>query len=118
MKVLIFDNNHEITEVISRYLNSKGIDNNITGDPIEGLKKIKEEKYDTVLLDISMPEFIGIDMIYTLEREKKLQSQKVVAYSSDTFSENEIHHLLSKEGVQVCIKESPPVENLLTSIAC
>ena len=118
MKVLIIDDNPEITGLISRFLNSKGIDNNFTHNPIDGLKRIKEENYDTVLLDISMPEFSGIDIIHTLEREKRLQDQKISIFSAISFTDMEIHHLLQKEGVQVCIKKPMKLNNLLTAITC
>ena len=118
MKVLIIDDNQETTCLLSRYLSAKGIENNVTNDPIDGLKRIKEENYDTVLLDISMPEFSGIDIIHTLEREKRLQNQKIVIFSAISFTDMEIHHLLKKEGVEFCIKKPIKLEQLLTSITC
>ena len=118
MKVLVIDDNQEITCLLSRYLNAKGIENNVTNDPIDGLKKIKEENYDTVLLDISMPEFSGIDIIHTLEREKRLQNQKIVIFSAISFTDMEIHHLLKKEGVEMCMKKPINLDQLLTSITC
>ena len=118
MKVLVIDDNQEITCLISRYLKSKGIDTDFSNDPMDGLKKIKEENYDTILLDISMPEFSGIDIIHTLEREKKLQDQKIVIFSAISFTDSEIHHLLQKEGVQVCIKKPVKLDSLLTTITC
>jgi two-component system response regulator AtoC len=118
VKVLIIDDNQETTYLLSKYLNAKGIENIVTNDPIDGLKKIKEEHYDTVLLDISMPEFSGIDIIHTLEREKRLQDQKIIIFSAISFTDMEIHHLLQKEGVQVCIKKPMNLNNLLTAITC
>jgi DNA-binding response OmpR family regulator len=118
VKVLIIDDNQETTYLLSKYLNAKGIENIVTNDPIDGLKKIKEENYDTVLLDISMPEFSGIDIIHTLEREKRLQDQKIIIFSAISFTDMEIHHLLQKEGVQVCIKKPMKLNNLLTAITC
>ncbi len=117
MKVLIIDDNQKITCLLSRYLNSKGIDHNVTYDPIDGLKRIKEENYDTVLLDISMPEFSGINIIHTLERENRLKDQKIIIFSAISFTEREIHHLLQKKGVQVCVKKPIPLNKLLTSIS-
>ena len=118
MKVLIIDDNQETTCLLSRYLSAKGIENNVTNDPIDGLKRIKEENYDTVLLDISMPEFSGIDIIHTLEREKRLQNQKIVIFSAISFTDMEIHHLLKKQGVEMCVKKPIKLDHLLTSITC
>ena len=117
MKVLIVDDNQDITDLLSRYLNSKGVETKVTNDPQEGLKKIKEENYDSVLLDISMPEFSGIDIIHTLEREKRLQDQKIVIVSAISFTDSEIHHLLQKEGVDLCLKKPIKLNNVLTAIS-
>ena len=116
MKVLIIDDNQEITDLISKYLDSKGIHNDFTNDPVDGLRRIKEYHYDTILLDISMPEFCGIDIIHTLEREKLLQDQKIIIFSAISFTDTEIHRLLQKEGVQIHIKKPIKLNNLLTSI--
>ena len=116
MKVLIIDDNQETTYLLSRYLSGKGIENIATNDPNDGLRRIKEENYDTVLLDISMPEFSGIDIIHTLEREKRLQNQKIIIFSAVSFTDMEIHHLLQKDGVQMCMKKPVPLNQILTSI--
>ena len=118
MKVLIIDDNQETTCLISKYLNAKGIDNTVTNDPIEGLKKIREGNYDKVLLDISMPEFSGIDIIHMLEREHRLQDQKIIIFSAISFTTSEIHHLLQKEGIQVCLKKPIKLNTLLTTVTC
>ena len=82
MKVLIVDDNQDITGLLSKFLKAKGFENVVTNDPRDGLERIKEEKYDVVLLDISMPEMSGIDIIQTLEQEKILKDQKIVIYSA------------------------------------
>ena len=100
-----------------KFLTSKGFDNVVTNDPLDGLHRIKEGNYDTVLLDISMPEFSGIDIIHTLEREKRLQDQKIVIFSAISFTDSEIHHLLQKEGVELCLKKPVKLNNVLTAIS-
>ena len=63
MKVLIIDDNQDITDLLSKFLKSKGIENTVANDPFDGLDRIKNEKYDIILLDMSMPEFSGIPVI-------------------------------------------------------
>ena len=116
MKVLVVDDNKDVTDLLSRYLNSKGIENTVTNNPLEGLRRIKEQSYDTILLDISMPDFSGIDIIHTLEKEKILKDQKIVIFSATAFTDSEVHHLLQKQGVQSCIKKPIKLEKLLTEI--
>ena len=116
MKVLIVDDNQDITGLLSKFLKAKGFDNVVTNDPRDGLERIKEEKYDVVLLDISMPEFSGIDIIQTLERDKILKDQKIVIFSATAFTTTQINDLLKKDGVQGCLKKPIQLNELLTAI--
>ena len=118
MKVLIIDDNPETTTLLSRYLTAKGIENTATNDPIDGLNRIKDGKYDSVLLDISMPDFSGIDIIHSLEREHILVNQKIIIFSAVSFTDMEIHHLLQKEGVKMCMKKPVPLAQIVSSITC
>ena len=116
MKVLVIDDKEEVTDLISEFLNSKGIENDITNDPIIGFKKTKEERYDFILLDILMPEFSGIDFIHGLEREKRLQDQKIIIFSGLSLSDMEIEYLLKKQGVYGFIRKPINFNKLLVSI--
>jgi DNA-binding response OmpR family regulator len=116
MKVLVVDDNQSITDLLSRFLNAKGIDNIVTNNPRDGLERIKDEKYDVVLLDISMPEFSGIDIIQTLEKEKILKDQKIVIFSANAFTDSQINDLLKMEGIVDCLKKPIALEKLLSII--
>ena len=118
VKVLIIDDNPKTAYPLSTYLNSKGIESNITNDPIDGLKKIKEGDYDTILLDISMPEFSGIKIIHTLGKEKRLEDQKVIIFSANSFADDEIPQLLQKESLQVCLTKPIDQNEVLVSMTC
>jgi CheY-like chemotaxis protein len=116
MLVLIVDDNQDITSLLSRFLKAKGIESVTTNNPFDGLERIKEEKYDVVLLDISMPEFSGIDIIQALETEKILKDQKIVIFSATAFTTSQINDLLKKEGIQGCLKKPIQLNELLTTI--
>jgi two-component system OmpR family response regulator len=76
MKILIVDDNQDITELVSKFLTAKGFENVATNDPRNGLERIIKERYDVVLLDIAMPEFCGRDIIEALENKNILKDQK------------------------------------------
>ena len=69
MRVLMVDDNQDITDLVSKFLTAKGLDNVVTNDPRDGLERIKNEDFDVILLDIAMPEFSGHDIIEELEKE-------------------------------------------------
>jgi len=116
MQVLIVDDNQDITGLLSRFLKSKGIENKVTNDPLDGLERIKETQYDVILLDISMPDFSGIDIIETLEKEKILKEQRIIIFSATAFTTNQVNDLLKKEGIQGCLKKPIQLNELLTAI--
>jgi DNA-binding response OmpR family regulator len=117
MKVLIIDDNQEVSELLSIFLKRKGFDNVIINDPRVALGHIKEEKYDVVVLDISMPEISGIDIIKTLEKEQILKDQKIIILSAVVFTSQQVNDLLTKEGIHSCLKKPIRLDELLTAIA-
>lgn len=118
MKVLIVDDNKDITDLLSKFLKSKGIEIKVENDPFEGLELIKNEKYDVILLDMSMPEFSGIDIIDTLDREKILAEQKIIIFSAISLTSSQITGLLKRKGVHNCLKKPLELDKLLTAITC
>jgi DNA-binding response OmpR family regulator len=116
MKVLIVDDNKDITDLLSKFLKSKGFETVVTNDPFDGLDLIENEKFDSILLDMSMPEFSGIDIIDKLDREKLLQNQKIIIFSAISHSSNQINGFLKREGVYGCLKKPVELDKLLTAI--
>jgi len=116
MKILHVDDNQDLTRLVSNFLRKKGIDSVVTNDPKKGLDRIKEEKYDVVLLDNHMPGLYGTEIIQILENEKILKDQNIIILSGDTFTTRQIEDLLSKEGVNGCLKKPIRLDELLTAI--
>jgi two-component system response regulator PrrA len=88
----------------------------IINDPRIALGHIKEEKYDVMVLDISMPEISGIDIIQTLEKEGILKDQKIIILSAVAFTSQQVNDLLEKEGIHTCLKKPIRLNELLTAI--
>ena len=118
MKVLIVDDNRDITDLLSKFLKSKGIENIVENDPYVALDLIKEEKFDIILLDMSMPEFSGIDIIDSLDREKILEEQKIIIFSAVSFTSSQVTSLLKRKGVHDCLRKPLQLDKLLTAITC
>ena len=116
MKVLVVDDNKDVSELLSIFLKKKGYDNVIINDPRIALGHIKEEKYDVMVLDISIPEINGIDIIQTLEKEKILKNQKIIILSAVAFTSQQVNDLLEKEGIHSCLKKPIRLNELLTAI--
>jgi DNA-binding NtrC family response regulator len=66
--VLIIDDEEEIRESIELLLNSEGLTTNTAGSGEEGLKKIEENWFDAVLLDLMLPGKSGMDVLKDIQR--------------------------------------------------
>jgi len=116
MKVLIIDDNEDITVMLSKFLKSKGFDIVVTNDPWEGLGRIQKELFDVILLDIKMPELSGLQIIGTLAADEILQDQNIFIFSANFGHDNQIKNLLRREGVNGCLKKPIQLYELLTAI--
>ena len=104
-KVLIVDDAPDTLQIIEKLLNFEGYDVITAPTGEEGVKKVKEEKPDVVLMDINLP---GIDGTEALRRVRKINPlQCVVMLTAFATLDNAI--LALKEGASDFIKK--PFEN-------
>jgi DNA-binding NarL/FixJ family response regulator len=73
MKVLIADDHSVVREGLKLILNKIGKVSTVeeAQDGHEALKKIENNRYDLVILDISMPGVSGLDVLQTMKDKKK-----------------------------------------------
>ncbi|MBO8151285.1 MAG: response regulator [Candidatus Neomarinimicrobiota bacterium] len=69
-KVLIVDDEKNVCEFLVEFLKFKGFEADVANTGEEAIKKIREEKYDLVLLDLVMPGINGIDVLKFLNDNK------------------------------------------------
>ncbi len=62
-KILLVDDEIEITEINKRYLEQGGYDIDIANDGKEALEKYARNKYSLIITDIMMPNMDGYDLI-------------------------------------------------------
>ena len=116
MKILIVDDNKNITEMLSKFLTVKKIDCVASNDGRNGLNLMRKEKYDTVFLDMSMPNFGGIDVINALEKENLLKDQNIIIFTASSISNEEVDKLIEKDGVDSCLRKPVQLSELLAII--
>ncbi len=104
MKILGIDDNEDLLQLCETVLNSDGHDYTGIDNGKEGLKLIRDEKFDVVLLDLSMPDFCGMDVFDALVKEGIVNKQKLVIFTAaypseketDLFLEKGVHSILKK----------------------
>lgn len=75
LKILIIDDNEQITKMLTTFLELKEHKCTIANDGKEGLELIKENEHDVILLDLAMPEFDGYAVIKDLEENNLLKER-------------------------------------------
>lgn len=81
--ILVVDDEAVVTDIAKRVLSADGHRVDTTGNALEALSKIKNKKYDLILLDIKMPGMNGIDLYKRIQRTARPLAQKVVFMTGD-----------------------------------
>ncbi|MBF0113110.1 MAG: response regulator [Desulfamplus sp.] len=66
-KILLIDDETEFLEIMSERMQNRGMDVTTVASPKEALKKVKEESYDAILVDLMMPEMDGLQTLKALK---------------------------------------------------
>jgi len=115
MKILGIDDNEDLLNLCEIALSSEGHEYTAIDNGREGLKAIKDKKFDMVLLDLSMPDFSGVDVIDALVKEGIIDKQKVVIFTASSATEKEYGPLLEK-GAHSILKKPLDVDELLETV--
>jgi len=116
MKILIVDDDKQTTSMLSKFFNYKGYQIVVSNDAMEGLRHIKKEKYDVILLDINMPVISGINIIQILAAGGKLKDKNIFIFSGADYNQNQIKDLLRRDGVNGFLKKPIELDELLNVI--
>ena len=76
-KVLIVDDEPNVCQFLSDFLNFKGFDTQVVHSGIEALKNLDQDTYDIILLDLIMPDMNGLE---TLEKmnQKNIETPVII----------------------------------------
>lgn len=113
-RLLIIDDNEDITELIKDYLEPEDIECKIINTGIDGLEEIRSKSgyYDVVFLDLAMPEFSGIDVFNKLKEEQLLESNNIIIFTASSTQSTEIANML-KDGAKFILKKPSSIDEIL-----
>jgi len=81
-KILVVDDEEDITNTLALMLRSRGFDVITAYDGSEGLAKAKSERPDIILLDIIMPVMDGFDACVKLRADRDTQRIPIIMFSA------------------------------------
>jgi two-component system, OmpR family, response regulator len=116
MKILVVDDNKEITDMLSLYLES--LDNyecKVVNDGKEGLQKINEENFDVIILDLAMPGFSGMDIINSLKSNNLLSKKNIIVLTASELNDDDTQTFM-RDGVRAVIRKPISIDDLTSAI--
>jgi DNA-binding response OmpR family regulator len=81
-KILIVEDDRFLRELMVRKLKMENFEVVEAEDGAEGLKKIKEEKPDLVLLDLILPEMDGFEVLEQKRKDEEIKDIPVIILSN------------------------------------
>ncbi len=83
VKILVVDDEEGIRKSLSSYLKLEGYEVSTAGDGVEAINKLRESKYNIVLMDINMPEKDGLDALREIKAiDFSIQVVMMTAFST------------------------------------
>lgn len=82
-KILVVEDNIDISKALKLYLHSAGYEVVIANDGKEGLDLFKKEDFDMGIIDMMMPELNGIDLVKAIRQSSEMPLLIVSAKSDE-----------------------------------
>lgn len=115
MRVLQIDDNDDIRKFVGMTVSSIGHDYESADGGRKGVEMIENNQYDMVLLDMSMPEFSGIDVINDLSSKDLMKKQKIVIFSASVKKDDIIEELQGK-GIHSFLPKPVDIDELIDKL--
>jgi len=115
MKILEIDDNPDIIKYVELIATSLGHEFSSVNNGKDGLEMIYENQYDLILLDLSMPEFSGVDVIDQLISKDVMKNQRVVIFTASSAGEDNFEELKNK-GVHSYLRKPIDIDSLMDKL--
>ncbi len=82
-KLLLIDDDQELTELLQAFLELEGFEVQIASDGQAGLERLAQESFDLLLLDVMMPRMNGFDTLKALRQSNNTPVLMLTAKGDD-----------------------------------
>lgn len=96
MKILMIDDNKDITDMFAKFFTLKGHSVAVSNSGQNGLQMIENETYDVIILDLAMPEFSGRDIVDHLYKNNTIHDYLIVSLTASSISDDDKTYLVDK----------------------
>jgi len=81
-KILIIEDEEIILDLLQKKLTQEGYDISIAKDGAEGIRAMRENKPDLILLDIVMPKMGGFEVMEEMQKDSGLRDIPIIVVSN------------------------------------
>lgn len=113
-RILVVDDESDITESIKNGLTKKGFEVSTYNDPVKALDEYVPDSYDLVLLDIRMPKMNGFELCR--EIKKKNDNSKICFFTAFEVYYEEFRKMFPNLQVKCFIRKPISINDLVTHI--
>jgi PAS domain S-box-containing protein len=89
--VLVVDDDRDYAKLLQRSLQREGFSAEIASDGDEALKRIRNKRYQLVILDKNLPKRSGLDVLQEMRNSKSLSRVPVIVISGSAHTEETAH---------------------------
>jgi len=115
-KILVVEDEQAYSQLLNLQLTAKGYAVLTAADGEEGLRKIKSEKPDLILLDIKMPVMDGMTMLELLRKDPVNKNLKVILLTNVEPDEKIIGGVVNDMPAYYFIKSDIQLDDLLAKV--
>lgn len=109
-KVLVVDDQKDIGDLYKTIIDTVGHNCIVTYGGKEALEQIKKIKFDLILLDISMPDMDGIELIKRIKKEQNASDAKIVFITASMPHDQDVNTLKALGAKTVLMKPAKKKE--------
>ena len=114
-KILIIEDEENLKFLLAQKLTGEGFDVEEAIDGEKGMKKVKENKPDLILLDLLLPGIDGFEVLSRLKRDSGLESIPVIIISNFS-QEGEVERGLKLGAIDYLIKANLTLDQIVESV--
>lgn len=114
-RVLIVEDNEQQRDAVAKLLTSHDVETVTAGTATECLALLKEQTFDCMVLDLSLPDTSGYSLLETLSRESAYAFPPVIVYTGRELSADD-EQRLRRYSKSIIIKGAKSPERLLDEV--
>jgi CheY-like chemotaxis protein/signal transduction histidine kinase/CHASE3 domain sensor protein len=115
-RVLIVEDDPVQREAVAQLLTSNEVETVGVGTAAECLQRLKEQTFDCMVLDLSLPDASGVSLLETLSQDESHSFPPVIVYTGHELSQEDEQHL-RRYSDSIIIKGARSPERLLDEVS-